>query len=1520
MLLQKTRYIFSILIVGSILFPDDATRDCPEHFIFNPQYPTNGPECYPDEFLFYSSSKQAFYYFNTVTIDNIALESEDWVGAFHGDICVGARNWDISQCNSGVCDVPVMGSDGGEYSSGYIEIGEIPTFKIYDYSENIYYDATPSSDEPWYDLDLIFIDSLAVSTAIEGCTDELACNYNIQADIDDGSCEYDIDCLGECGGLAVVDECGVCDGLGIIEGFCDCFGNILDDCNICGGSGAVFECGCENIPDEFCDCFGNISDDCGVCGGPGFNMDGCCGLEIPDCDGICDGDATIDECGVCDSNISNDCIQDCLGDWGGNAQYDNCGICDSNTENDCIQDCNGIWGGTAIVDECGTCNGNNSTCNAPIVFNQNIITEEDTSISFSINAYDPNDDELELVILSNPIHGTLTVIQNLNVMYIPDNNYNGEDNILYKVTDGEWESPPAQIIITINESYDSPIVSNFTIDMVEDESITINLGAYDTDSNDDNLVFSIISGPTSGTLIEQRATASYLYTPNLNYSGADGFIYQVTDGANASQAEVFINVINANDTPTALDFNFTDMETIDFSEFIDDIDQDSLLIRTIPPSLGENLSTVFNNELIYSGVEYIYTYESSGEFDVLLYKVSDELSESSVATAIYDNASEVFNREIPIALSDAIVMEEDNEIQISFFAFDYDGFLNGNPSIEITNSPDHGTLGEPSNLVISDIVAEWTASYLPNQNYSGLDEISFSITDDDEESSLDDGLISISINPVNNAPVLSQVEDIQFDEDFTAMIDLSATDIDGDNLVFSISDGINITASLEGSSIELIPIDNWYGLETFTISVSDGLLQDSQIMTVMVNPVNDPPVLVTDLSDIVFDEDSSILVDLYAYDVDSDVLIYSISGGDNISAYLNLNPTSIEFTSSPDWNGTEIFGISVNDGLLVDYLESNVTVQPINDAPLILSTSQTEVDATLGYSYNIEATDQDADDLIYSIYGYPDGMSIIGSLITWDDIPSNISYEEFLISVSDGVTAAYENVDLTIIQFYDCNNNINGSAVLDCNGVCEGTAELDFCGVCDSNSENNDESCTGCTNLNACNTDEGCDSPAGCLIDDGSCEFSTIPYNCDGICINDMDSDGICDELEIYGCTDSLAPNYNEFATEDDGTCIDPECNQEFNIGDFDFHEFEFNGSITAVVLIGGQDNGSINDLLVGFVEEEIRGYSYGMVFPITGETQFPIMLYSNQTSEEIITFKYYHAASNQVFCLDENIEFTNNMMVGDGLDPFIFNIQEQYVLGCTNDEACNYNIDANFDDGSCIYPEDYYNCNGECLEDNDNDNICDALDLCQGELNVDSDTDGICDDIDPCIGYDNIDDDEDGVCNDYDPCFGSDNIDSDNDGICNDQEIAGCMDVEACNYDSTATDDAECFYNIDCAGVCGGDSYIDLCDGCVSGDTNPDDCLDSELHIPQTLYLSQNYPNPFNPISTIEYGIPFRSHVNISLYDLNGRKIETMVNSVHREGYYTLTLVSDNLNSGIYLIKIISSNEIQTKKITIIK
>ena len=72
----------------------------------------------------------------------------------------------------------------------------------------------------------------------------------------------------------------------------------------------------------------------------------------------------------------------------------------------------------------------------------------------------------------------------------------------------------------------------------------------------------------------------------------------------------------------------------------------------------------------------------------------------------------------------------------------------------------------------------------------------------------------------------------------------------------------------------------------------------------------------------------------------------------------------------------------------------------------------------------------------------------------------------------------------------------------------------------------------GCTDAESCNYD------SNAVADDGSCTFADAGYDCDGVCLADMDADGVCDEFEVAGCQDAEACNYDANATDEDGSCF----------------------------------------------------------------------------------------------------------------------------------------------------------------------------------------------------------------------------------------------------------------------------------------------------------------------------------------------------------------------------------------------
>jgi len=89
---------------------------------------------------------------------------------------------------------------------------------------------------------------------------------------------------------------------------------------------------------------------------------------------------------------------------------------------------------------------------------------------------------------------------------------------------------------------------------------------------------------------------------------------------------------------------------------------------------------------------------------------------------------------------------------------------------------------------------------------------------------------------------------------------------------------------------------------------------------------------------------------------------------------------------------------------------------------------------------------------------------------------------------------------------------------------------------------------------------------------------------------------------------------------------------------------------------------------------------------------------------------------------------------------------------------------------------------------------------------------------------------------------------------------------------------------------------------------------------IPTEFSLSQNYPNPFNPTTTIKFAVPRSSSVKISVFDVSGREVETLVNERLQAGTYETTFDGSRYSSGVYFYKLQADGYSETKKMLLIK
>ena len=337
-------------------------------------------------------------------------------------------------------------------------------------------------------------------------------------------------------------------------------------------------------------------------------------------------------------------------------------------------------------------------------------------------------------------------------------------------------------------------------------------------------------------------------------------------------------------------------------------------------------------------------------------------------------------------------------------------------------------------------------------------------------------------------------------------------------------------------------------------------------------------------------------------------------------------------------------------------------------------------------------------------------------------------------------------------------------------------------------------SCVGCTDEGACNYD-----PTATLGSASACEYPAIPFlDCDGVCVNDDDGDGVCDEQEIPGCTDEAAVNFNPFATDDNGSCLVLQggCVLPFACNFDPEADFYLPGSCDFSCLFGSGESDCNNEMACnyGATDEPC------MFFDASGNTCVPggcnIAQACNYDENAVYNDGSCDYSSCQVFgcnvetaCNYESDATVNNgtcdfstcfnVDVDGCTNPLACNFEEGATvndgtcdfascvdLGCTDATACNYNADASINDGSCVTAVAGFDCEGNCVVDADADGVCDM------------------DEVDGCtdMGANNYDDSA-----------------TDNDGTCT-YDADGCTDAYACNFNYQAsTDNGSCVF--DCYG-----------------------------------------------------------------------------------------------------------------------
>ncbi|WP_412470671.1 tandem-95 repeat protein [Halobacteriovorax sp. RT-2-4] len=544
----------------------------------------------------------------------------------------------------------------------------------------------------------------------------------------------------------------------------------------------------------------------------------------------------------------------------------------------------------------------------------------------------------------------------------------GDDNVNTAI-------PHHQFIYTLDveQINDAPtLVASQSVNVTEDTIHNFFLTTGD-DVDSPSLSYITTSLPTNGTLTCVGTTNECTYTPNADFVGVDTFTYKVNDGElDSTEATVTLNVSNVNDRPViGADQSLTSAEdntlAITLNQATDvDNSQASLTYKIVSSPNNGTLSNCITTGTYGNDLTCDYTPNTNFYGNDSFSYIANDGSLDSAGVATVSLTITPVNDAPTLAATQAETTNEDTVINFNLAA---------GSDIEATPL-NYTIISSTTSGVLNCTQGTSTAcSYNPNLNFFGTDTFTYKVDDGELDSTT--ATVTITVNTVNDAPVMGANQSETTNEDTAINFTLNtATDVDLPAQTISyklvsaptngtLSNCITTATYINDRDCTYTPNANYNGSDSFTYIANDTVTDAVTFATVTltINAINDAPTLALTQT-VSTNEDTALNFTLNAgADIEGDTLSYIIVSDPAKGTLTCTGGTSRDCTYTPDLNdnGSTTFTYKVNDGQLDSSVATvTVNITSENDAP-VMAGNQSETiaeDNTLSFTLS-GATDVD---------------------------------------------------------------------------------------------------------------------------------------------------------------------------------------------------------------------------------------------------------------------------------------------------------------------------------------------------------------------------------------------------------------------------------------------------------------------------------------------------------------------------------------------------------------------------------